>query len=151
MHIFYRAHTPPSSTPTQVVFGLIMGRAADVYSRKAIIFYGMVISNIAILYLGLSNNYVQLLLSRVLLGAGQSCFATASFSIIADYFPAEFLAQVSARQVLEGFPLFYASNMYWPGRAGGGGGSCVQIQSIRPFSEPAPSVDSRTTFFVTCE
>ncbi|CAN0506464.1 unnamed protein product, partial [Laminaria digitata] len=72
-----------------------MGRAADVYSRKLIVFYGLVIWNLATLCLGLSNNYVQLLLSRILMGIGQSFFPSASFSMIADYFPAESLAQAN--------------------------------------------------------
>lgn len=71
-----------------------MGRAADVYNRKNIVFYGLVIWNVATICLGLSNNYVELLLSRILLGIGESFSMPASYSLIADYFPAESLAQV---------------------------------------------------------
>lgn len=74
--------------------GLFMGRAADKYNRKLIIFYGLVIWNLATICLGLSNNYVQLLLSRILLGIGEAFSMPASYSLIADYFPTESLAQV---------------------------------------------------------
>ncbi|CAN0503817.1 unnamed protein product, partial [Ectocarpus sp. 8 AP-2014] len=71
-----------------------MGRAADLYNRKLIIFYGLVIWNVATVCLGMSDNFVQLLLSRILLGIGESFSMPASYSLIADYFPAESLAQV---------------------------------------------------------
>lgn len=71
-----------------------MGRAADVYNRKLIVFYGLVIWNVATICLGLSNNFVELLLSRILLGIGESFSMPASYSLIADYFPAESLGQV---------------------------------------------------------
>ena len=106
--------------PLQVVFGLVMGRAADVYNRKLIVFYGLVIWSFATLWLGLSNNFSQLLQSRVLLGIGQSFSMPASFSMIADCFPIESLAQVSARQPLLGFP--YRCGLDTAGVTGGRGG-----------------------------
>lgn len=78
----------------QVIFGLFMGRAADVYNRKLVIFYGLVIWNFATLCLGWSNNFVELLFSRILLGIGESFSMPASYSLIADYFPPDSLAQV---------------------------------------------------------
>lgn len=82
---------------SQVIVGLFMGRAADKYNRKLIIFYGLVIWNVATICLGLSNDYIQLLLSRILLGIGEAFSMPASYSLIADYFPAESLAQVWSR------------------------------------------------------
>eukprot|EP00752_Nemacystus_decipiens_P008775 g7830.t1 len=78
-----------------VIFGLFMGRAADLYNRKLIVFYGLVIWNVATIALGLSNNFWQLLCSRILLGIGESFSMPASYSLIADYFPAESLAQAN--------------------------------------------------------
>ncbi|CAM9987824.1 unnamed protein product [Ascophyllum nodosum] len=78
-----------------VIFGLFMGRAADLYNRKLIIFYGLVIWNLATVFLGLSNNFIELLLSRILLGIGESFSMPASYSLIADYFPPESLAQAN--------------------------------------------------------
>lgn len=92
-----------------------MGRAADLYNRKLIIFYGLVIWNVATICLGMSDNFVQLLLSRILLGIGESFSMPASYSLIADYFPAESLAQVRCccclcmknRSVLRSVPSIY--------------------------------------------
>ncbi|CAM9103237.1 unnamed protein product [Ectocarpus sp. 13 AM-2016] len=78
-----------------VICGLFMGRAADLYNRKLIIFYGLVIWNVATVCLGMSENFIQLLLSRILLGIGESFSMPASYSLIADYFPAESLAQAN--------------------------------------------------------
>lgn len=79
-----------------------MGRAADLYNRRSIIFYGLVIWNLATVFLGMSNNFVQLLLSRILLGIGESFSMPASYSLIADYFPPESLAQVMYAPQLAG-------------------------------------------------
>ena len=49
---------------------------------------------------GLSNNYTQLLLTRILNGAGQSGNMPTTLSLIADFVPAEHLAQVNVRQPL---------------------------------------------------
>ncbi|CAM9202297.1 unnamed protein product, partial [Sphacelaria rigidula] len=78
-----------------VIFGLFMGRAADLYNRRNIIFYGLIIWNLATVGLGLSQNFVGLLFSRIFLGIGESFSIPASYSIIADYFPAESLAQAN--------------------------------------------------------
>lgn len=71
-----------------------MGRAADLYNRKNIVFYGLVIWNLATVFQGMSTNFVQLLLARVLLGIGESFSMPASYSLIADYFAPDVLAQV---------------------------------------------------------
>lgn len=79
---------------SQVVCGLFMGRAADLYNRKNIVFYGVVIWNLATVWMGLANTFAQLLMSRIVLGIGESFSMPASYSLIADYFPADSLAQV---------------------------------------------------------
>uniref|UniRef100_A0A7S2Y1D3 Major facilitator superfamily (MFS) profile domain-containing protein n=1 Tax=Fibrocapsa japonica TaxID=94617 RepID=A0A7S2Y1D3_9STRA len=75
-----------------VISGLFMGRAADLYNRKLIVFLGLAIWNAGVFIQGLSQNYQQLLLSRVILGVGESFSSPASYSLIADYFPKERLA-----------------------------------------------------------
>ena len=94
-HVSVRRFNPSFlSLHTQVIFGLFMGRAADLYNRKLIVFYGLVIWNVATIALGLSSNFWQLLCSRILLGIGESFSMPASYSLIADYFPSESLGQV---------------------------------------------------------
>lgn len=72
---------------TFVVVGILMGRAADIYNRRNIIFMGCMVWNVALALMGRCNNFWQLLLTRLLLGVGQALCAPASYSMIADYFP----------------------------------------------------------------
>lgn len=71
-----------------------MGRAADIYNRKLILFFSALVWNFATVCIGLSSNFMQLLMSQILLGMAESSAIPASFSLIADYFPAGSLAQV---------------------------------------------------------
>eukprot|EP00904_Undaria_pinnatifida_P006872 jgi/Undpi1/3314/HiC_scaffold_15.g06688.m1 len=82
-------------TLSYVLSGLVMGRAADICNRKLILFYSALVWNFATVCIGLSSNFVQLLLSQILLGMAESSLVPASFSLIADYFPAESLAQAN--------------------------------------------------------
>ena len=66
-----------------------MGRAADTRNRRNIIVLGMVLWNGATVMTGLSNGFWQLFAARVVLGVGEAFSAPASYSLIADYFPAE--------------------------------------------------------------
>lgn len=88
---------------TFVVVGLFMGRAADMYNRRNIIFLGSMVWSIAVGVMGLCNEFWQLLLTRLLLGVGQSFVTPASYSIIADYFPIEKRANANG---------MYASGVY---------------------------------------
>mmetsp|Transcript_23973 Transcript_23973/g.31123 ORF Transcript_23973/g.31123 Transcript_23973/m.31123 type:complete len:469 (+) Transcript_23973:92-1498(+) len=99
-----------------VLCGLVMGRAADSSSRRNIIFAGLVIWNVAIVIMGMSNNFVQLLISRIILGIGESFSAPASYSLIADYFPVEARAEANG---------IYAFGVY----VGGGLGSLAIAMS----------------------
>ena len=94
---------PPRPHPnisTQILSGLVMGRAVDICNRKLILFYSALVWNFATVCTGLSNNFAQLLLSQILLGMAESSAVPASFSLIADYFPAESLAQVQEQKSL---------------------------------------------------
>ena len=75
--------------------GLVAGRLADVSSRKTVIFFGVVIWNLAMVGLGMSNVFWQLLLWRLVLGVGQAFTNPASYSLIADYFPPSHLAMAT--------------------------------------------------------
>jgi MFS family permease len=75
---------------TYVLIGLIMGRAADVCNRVNIIAVGVVVWSVAVLQMGFANSFTALLISRVVLGIGESFSGPASYSLIADFFaPAE--------------------------------------------------------------
>ncbi|EGB09314.1 hypothetical protein AURANDRAFT_63392 [Aureococcus anophagefferens] len=75
--------------------GLVAGRAADVSSRKLIIFAGCLIWNAALFMIGYSKTYAEVLLWRLALGFGQAFSNPASYSLIADYFPEAQRAQAN--------------------------------------------------------
>ena len=96
--------------------GLVAGRLADVSSRKTVIFFGVVIWNLAMVGLGMSNVFWQLLLWRLVLGVGQAFTNPASYSLIADYFPEEKRAQANG---------LFACGVY----VGGGVASlCIEVR-----------------------
>jgi len=93
-----------------VLCGLLMGRAADSFNRRNIIFWGLLIWNVAVVIMAMSSSFTSLLVSRVILGIGESFSAPASYSLIADYFPVEARAEANG---------IYAFGVY----VGGGLGS----------------------------
>jgi len=93
--------------------GLVAGRAADVSSRKLIIFAGCLIWNAALFMIGYSKTYAEVLLWRLALGFGQAFSNPASYSLIADYFPEAQRAQANG---------LFACGVHRGGGAGGGGG-----------------------------
>ncbi|KAG5181996.1 major facilitator superfamily domain-containing protein [Tribonema minus] len=72
---------------TYVTFGMVMGRAADLYNRCHIIVAGLVIWSAANVLCGAASDFKWLLASRVLLGFGESFSGPASYSLLADFFP----------------------------------------------------------------
>lgn len=80
---------------TFVVTGLFMGRAADTYNRKYIITAGCYIWNLALMGMGMSSAFWQLLCWRLLLGFGQAFSNPSSYSMIADMYPPEKRAQAN--------------------------------------------------------
>lgn len=75
---------------TFCVTGIVMGKAADNYSRKNIVAVGCTIWNLALGGMGMSNSFSELLVARLALGFGQAFSNPASYSTIKDLFaPAE--------------------------------------------------------------
>src|SRR5688572_13373225 len=74
------------------VFGLPMGRLADTFNRKWIIYAGVVIWTSATALCGLATRYVHLLLLRMGVGLGEAALAPGAFSILTDLFPRRRLA-----------------------------------------------------------
>ena len=75
--------------------GLVAGRLADIGTRKYIIFIGVAIWNLGMFGIGMATTFWQLLLFRLLLGAGQAFTNPASYALIADYFPEEKRAEAN--------------------------------------------------------
>ena len=76
--------------------GLPIARLADVKSRRAIIGFGVALWSIMTALCGLAQTYWHLFLARMGVGAGESCYSPAVFSIVGDSFPREKLAKANA-------------------------------------------------------
>lgn len=68
-------------------FGLLFGWIIDRYSRRWVIYLGVSFWSLATAACGLSANFIQLMLARFGVGAGESALNPAGYSIIADSFP----------------------------------------------------------------
>lgn len=75
-------------------FALPFGYAVDKYSRRLVIFLGVLIWGVAASACGLVVTFGGLIVARAIVGLGESALAPASHSIIADSFPRHRLAFV---------------------------------------------------------
>jgi MFS family permease len=66
----------------------IFGRLGDRLSRTRLMALGVGVWSIATAGAGLARNYVQLLLSRAVVGVGEAAYASISPALISDYYPA---------------------------------------------------------------
>jgi MFS family permease len=69
--------------------GLPIARLADRYSRRLIIGIGVAFWSLMTVLSGVAQSYQQLFWARVAVGAGESSFAPATYSILTDSFPPE--------------------------------------------------------------
>ena len=67
--------------------GLPIARWADVGVRRRIVGLGIAVWSIATAFCGLAQNFTQLFIARMAVGAGESCNGPAVFSMISDLFP----------------------------------------------------------------
>jgi MFS family permease len=70
-----------------VILGLPIARMVDSRSRRIILTCGITAWSIATALCGLAQNFWQLFLARIGVGAGESCSGPATFSMMADLFP----------------------------------------------------------------
>jgi MFS family permease len=71
------------------VAALPFGYWADRGIRKNVVAVGVAIWSVATLFTGFSRNFLQLFLSRAVLGIGEAGYFPAGTSILSDYFPKE--------------------------------------------------------------
>lgn len=71
-----------------VFSGIMMGRIADVWSRKWLLFCGLMLWSGVTAAAGLSQNFGEFFATRLGLGIGQAACNPAAFALITDYFPA---------------------------------------------------------------
>jgi MFS family permease len=73
---------------------LPFGYWADRGVRKTVIGVGVLIWSLATLFTGFARNFVQLFVSRAVLGIGEASYYPAGTSLLSDYFPKEQRARV---------------------------------------------------------
>ena len=69
------------------IFGLPLGRLADVWSRKKLISIGLVTWSLMTALSGTAKSFFSLSVYRVGVGIGESSASPASYSLLSDYFP----------------------------------------------------------------
>jgi MFS family permease len=77
----------PAFVAVYAVLGLPISRLADRHSRRLIIGIGIAFWSLMTALCGVARTYGQLFWARAGVGAGESSFAPATFSIITDSFP----------------------------------------------------------------
>ena len=78
------------------LFMLPVSRLVDIISRRLIIGVGLILTGLSAALAGLSSTFSQLFIVRMIGGIGGSGNAPATFSILADYFPAAKLPKALA-------------------------------------------------------
>ncbi len=78
---------------TYVAMSVPIGRLVDRFNRVAIMVGGVLVWSIATVGCGLSRTYVQLMVARLGVGAGEAALSPAAWSMLADYFRPERLAR----------------------------------------------------------
>jgi MFS family permease len=78
------------------VLGIPIAWQTDRRSRPLIIFLGVLFWSIATAACGLARNFWHLLMARFGVGAGEATLSPATYSLLADYFPAEQLGRAAA-------------------------------------------------------
>lgn len=76
-------------TITAALATLLWAYLVDKYSRKKLIFIGVILGEIPCFLTGFVNNYVQLFIIRVLTGFGIGVILPAASSLLGDYFPSQ--------------------------------------------------------------
>ena len=77
----------PATIIFYVLVGIPLAQLVDLYPRKYVLAAGITLIGGITALGGLAQNFVQLFMSRMLVGAGASAHAPGSYSMLADYFP----------------------------------------------------------------
>jgi len=77
----------PANVIFYVLVGIPMARLVDIFPRKFVLAGGITLTGGITALGGLAQNFGQLFVSRMLVGAGGSAHAPGAYSMLADYFP----------------------------------------------------------------
>lgn len=75
------------------VFGLPLGRLADLYNRRLIIIVGLCLWSLATAVSGLASGFALLFLARCLVGVGEASLSPSALSMFADMFSSKKLGR----------------------------------------------------------
>jgi MFS family permease len=112
------------------LFGLPLGRLADVWSRTRLIAVGLAFWSVMTASSAFARNFAQLTIARIGVGVGEASATPAAFSMLSDHFPPSMRASVLA---------IYSSGLYIG--AGLGlfiGGLIVERWDLAFAGEPPP-------------
>lgn len=79
----------PAFAISYAIFGMPLGWAADHFSRRWVIFCGLLTWAMATVACGFANSFVALMVCRIFVGIGEAALLPAAYSLIADAFPRE--------------------------------------------------------------
>jgi MFS family permease len=85
------------------VFGIPLGRLADVWVRRTVISLGLATWSLMTAASGLAGNFAQLAGARIGVGVGEASASPSAYSLLSDWFPPERRATVMA---------IYSSGLY---------------------------------------
>ncbi|TVV77274.1 MFS transporter [Sphingomonas solaris] len=116
------------------LFGLPLGWAADRFSRRWIIFGGVLVWASATVACGFARSYEALLVGRVMVGAGEAALLPAAYSLISDAFARDRLTLATS--------VFQMAGKIGSAAAFGLGGMAIAFATARagidlPFHGPA--------------
>jgi MFS family permease len=77
----------PAFAFAYAVFGVPLGWAADRFSRRLVIFCGVMVWAAATVACGFTSSFGELLTARVFVGIGEAALLPAAYSLIGDAFP----------------------------------------------------------------
>lgn len=77
----------PAFAISYAIFAIPLGWATDRFSRRLVIFCGVVVWSIATFACGLATSFSSLIVCRIFVGVGEAALLPAAYSLIADAFP----------------------------------------------------------------
>lgn len=86
----------PSFAISYAIFGIPLGWAADRYSRRLVIFFGVLIWALATVACGFSTSFGTLMLCRIFVGIGEAALLPASYALIADAFSKDWVTMATS-------------------------------------------------------
>jgi MFS family permease len=124
------------------IFGIPLGRLADVWDRRALISVGLAFWSVMTALSGFARSFTQLAIARIGVGVGEASASPAAFSMLSDSFPAARRATVLA---------IYSSGIYIGAGLGLGIGGLVVERwdaAFAPGTAPLGLRGWQVAFFV---